>query len=272
VHNLTVKAADAAGNVSGASAALAITLDTTAPAAPQIALTHDTGVSATDHITRDPTLSITPAESAGTLLYKADGAPGFSTTATTFSIDGSADGAHTVQIEQQDAAGNIGAATSFSFILDTKEPHLNGITASPASGDLSAGSIETFVLAFNEVVRVTGGTPTLTLNNGGTARYDAAATAALHDATKLAFDYSVFSSDSMTSSLAVTGLVAHDATLDDLAGNHANTTGVAAEFSGLSVNAIPNSVFHSFGYTIAEHVVGQEAANAAIYASSFHLI
>jgi hypothetical protein len=91
-------------------------------------------------------------------------------------------------------------------------------------------------LAFNEAVNVTGGKPTLTLNDGATAVYDAAATAALHNPTKLAFDYLVSANDPRTPALAVTGFVANGATVADHAGNQANLSHVAAAFSALMVN------------------------------------
>ena len=43
--------------------------------------------------------------------------------------------------------------------------------ASPASGDLNAGKTVTLTLNLSEAVTVAGGTPTLTLNDGGTATY-----------------------------------------------------------------------------------------------------
>ena len=61
---------DAAGN--GASAGFTggdiYTIDHTAPGAPTVVLAHDTGTSNTDGITSDPTITVTPAESGGTLL------------------------------------------------------------------------------------------------------------------------------------------------------------------------------------------------------------
>jgi len=60
------------------------------------------------------------------------------------------------------------------------------MTTLPGSG--TAGSTAEFVFNFNKAVDVSGGTPTLLLSNGDSAVYDPAATAALHDATKLVFD------------------------------------------------------------------------------------
>lgn len=123
--------------------------------------------------------------------------------------------------------------------IDTAPPELTGITASPAGGIEIAGSTVMFAVGFNEAVTVTGGTPTLTLNDGARAVYDAAATAALHDATKLAFDYLVSGSDTPTPALAITGFNPQGATVADLAGNPADLGSVAATFSGLSVNDAP---------------------------------
>ena len=43
--------------------------------------------------------------------------------------------------------------------------------SSPTSGDLDAGKTVTLTLKFSEAVTVAGGTPTLTLNDGGVATY-----------------------------------------------------------------------------------------------------
>ncbi len=119
---VTADVSDAAGNPA-TEATRAITVDTHAPAAPTFALTSDTGVSATDHITNNSAITYTPAEAGGTLLYAADGA-GFSVIAPTFT----ADGAHTVLVAQQDAAGNIGAAGSLTFTFDTTAPAAPTVT------------------------------------------------------------------------------------------------------------------------------------------------
>jgi hypothetical protein len=174
-------------------------------------------------------------------------------------------------VEQQDAAGNIGAAASLSFTFDSIAPHLNGITADSQCANNTPGSTVHFTLAFDEAIDVTGGTPTLTLNNGATADFNVAATAALHDATKLAFDYLVSSSDAATPSLAVTGFVSHGAAVDDLAGNHANVGNVAAAFAALSVNEPAGTIIPAFtfnGYTrpalqldTTGHIMLDEAAS-----------
>jgi hypothetical protein len=138
-----------------------------------------------------------------------------------------------------DAAGHalVGSVgTDTHLTIDTTAPQLTGITASPGSGNLLAGSNVEVTLQFNEAVSViTGGVPRLSLNDGGTAVYDSVATALLGDASKLVFDHLVSPNES-TSSLAVTGFVSNGATVDDLAGNHADLSNVAAVFSALSIN------------------------------------
>jgi Ca2+-binding RTX toxin-like protein len=263
-HTISARATDAAGNRGALSSGLLITIDTTPPAGPGIALAHDTSVSSIDHVTSNPQINYS-GDNGATLLYNADTAASFSSTVPAFTTEG----LHTVLVEQRDIAGNVGAAASLSFTLDTIAPHLTGITASP-------GSTGHFTLAFDEAVNVTGGTPTLTLNDGATAVFNVAATAALHDATKLAFDYPV-SSGYAPPSLAITSFVSPGATVDDLAGNHAYLGNVAAAFAALSVNEPVGTIIPAFtinGFTgpalqldTTAHIILDEAASnwAAAY-------
>ena len=142
----------------------------------------------------------------------------------------------------RDAAGNDADLTNAvanpagTLRIDTLAPHVNAVSASPASGNETAGSTVTFTVTLNEAVNVAGGTPTLSLNDGGIAQYDAAATAALHDQTKLVFDYLVSAGDTPVASLAITGIDRHGASIADLATNAADFGNIATTFSGLGVN------------------------------------
>jgi len=102
--------------------------------------------------------------------------------------------------------------------IDTTPPQLTGISMSPDG---------TLTLSFNEAVTVANGTPTLALNDGGSAVYDPVATAALHDPTRLAFDYppagSLLSGPPQLAVTSVTTVNASDA-LTDLASNVADMT------------------------------------------------
>ncbi|MCP1974733.1 Ig-like domain-containing protein [Bradyrhizobium elkanii] len=232
--NLSVAGAsytDIAGNAGGASNAVSFTGDTKAPSAPTLMLHRDTGVSSADHITSNPLIDYTKFDAADTLRYKADGASGFSTVAPVFTTDG----VHSVTVQEVDAAGNVGASSSLTFTLDTTTPHLTGITATPSGGVATPGSLVQLTVGFNEAVYVNGGTPSLTLNDGGTAIYDAAATALLGDSSKLVFDHIVSSTD-RAGSLAVTGFAANGADVVDLAGNAASLSAVSAVFDALHIN------------------------------------
>ena len=101
---------DAAGN-SSTTVALMITLDTTI-ATPTLALTDDTGISNTDHITRDDALTISAAAGDVTRTYSVDGgAPSASYVAPMM------DGSHTVVVTDTDTAVNT-ASASITFMLD----------------------------------------------------------------------------------------------------------------------------------------------------------
>ena len=69
-----------------------------------------------------------------------------------------------------DAANLSGALITFPNIA-IDPPSITGLTDSPASGDLGVGKTVTLTLSLSEAVTVSGGTPTLTLNDGGVATY-----------------------------------------------------------------------------------------------------
>ncbi|WP_205872745.1 Ig-like domain-containing protein [Limnohabitans planktonicus] len=104
-----VRVSDAAGNV-GATADYSFTLDTTAPGAPVLTLTCDSGSSAIDLISSNGALSVT-AEAGATLQYSTDG----TSWASTFAA---AEGNNTVKVRAVDAAGNTGPASNLGFTLD----------------------------------------------------------------------------------------------------------------------------------------------------------
>ena len=121
-----------------------------------------------------------------------------------------------------DKAGNpiglpLSALTQTGPQIDTTPPIFTAIAETPSSGDLNQNKAVTFVLTPSEAVTVSGGTPTLTLNDGGVATYDAA----LSSPTSLAFDYTVLAGQN-TASLAATKVNLGGATILDAAGNAAN--------------------------------------------------
>uniref|UniRef100_UPI001589E12F Ig-like domain-containing protein n=1 Tax=Burkholderia ambifaria TaxID=152480 RepID=UPI001589E12F len=111
VNDVQVRQTDVAGNTSAATS-LSFTLDTLA-AAPGVALTSDSGSSATDHISNVGTLNVTGIETGATVQYSVDNGAHWSTSF------GALEGVNNVQVRQIDVAGNTSSATSFSFTLDT---------------------------------------------------------------------------------------------------------------------------------------------------------
>ena len=128
-HSFTATAVDAAGNVGAASAALSVTIDTAAPAAPAIAsFSTDSGV-AGDGITSDNTLTLTGTAQANSTVRVYDGATLLGTAtadgsgAWTYTTATLADGAHSFTATAADAAGNVGAASAaLSVTVDTAAP------------------------------------------------------------------------------------------------------------------------------------------------------
>ncbi len=109
-HAVVVTDTDTAGNTRSAS--LTFTLDTVI-ATPTVALTHDTGVSNSDGLTNDASLSLSATAADVTRTFTVDGgAPAATYTAPT------TDGSHTVVVTDTDTAGNT-ANASVTFTLDT---------------------------------------------------------------------------------------------------------------------------------------------------------
>ena len=136
-----------------------------------------------------------------------------------------------------DGAGNAanlaGADVTFTGLqIATTAPTVTAATATPATGEEGAGASIAITLAMSEAVNVvtTGGTPTLTLNDGGTATYDAAKSTA----TALVFDYTVAAGQN-TAALAVTGNILNGGSITDGAGNAANLAGADVTFTGLQI-------------------------------------
>src|SRR6266851_2930855 len=148
-----------------------------------------------------------------------------------------------------DAAGNAanlaGALTTLTGLaIDPPYtmPTATQVTASPSSGVEGVGNNITLTIGLNEAVTVSGGTPSLALNDGGTATYDATATAALHDPMKLLFDYTIGASDLNTPALGITGVDLNGAAIQDAAGNNANLADAATTLSGLQIDTTTPTV------------------------------
>src|SRR5439155_650791 len=120
---------------------------------------------------------------------------------TSFNLNGA-----TLQVAASNRASLSGAATNPAGTLqiDTTAPTVTSVVSSgpgidgSGNGDLNAGHVVTLTVNLSEAVTVAGGTPTLSLNNGGTASYTGGSGTAA-----LSFSYTVGAGQD-TGDLAVT--------------------------------------------------------------------
>ncbi|MCJ2013601.1 Ig-like domain-containing protein [Methylobacterium sp. J-076] len=151
---LTATARDAAGNLSGASAGISLTIDTVAPTAPTLA--------AFAAPTNDATPTITGTAEAGTTVTISNGNTVLGTTVATagnvFSFTPAtvlADGGYVLTATARDAAGNLSeVSTGVSLTIDTVAPATPVLAAFAASthettptftGTAEAGAIVTLL-------------------------------------------------------------------------------------------------------------------------------
>ncbi|MDT9547505.1 MAG: Ig-like domain-containing protein, partial [Chlorobium phaeovibrioides] len=164
---------DAAGNTSAASSALAVTVDTTADAAPaglDLAAGDDTGSSDSDNLTKATTgLSVSGTGVNGSVatlfddkdndgVVDAGESLGTSTVASgVWSVDASlAAGAHSLKAVQTDAAGNTSAASSaLAVTVDTTAPTFTSLTTVTAVDENSGSVKEIYIAATNDNQSVT---------------------------------------------------------------------------------------------------------------------
>ena len=136
-----------------------------------------------------------------------------------------------------DGAGNIadltGAVINPAGVLqiETTPPTVLSVVASglgitSGTGDLNTGKVVTLTLNLSAAVTVAGGTPTLTLSDGGIATYTGGS-----GTGALTFSYTVAAGQN-TSELGVTAVNANAATITDGAGNAANLSGAVTNPAG----------------------------------------
>lgn len=129
---------------------------------------------------------------------------------------------------------NLDHAVAIALSESTTPPVVSSVAADPSDGDLNSGHLIILILTLSKPVSVSSGTPTLSLNDGGLASYDAAATAALGDATKLVFGHTV-SPGQNAADLAITGIDLNSATVQDFTNNDADLLGAITNPSGILI-------------------------------------
>ena len=135
------------------------------------------------------------------------------------------DNHYTFTATATDRAGNT-ATSTYSTTVDTTPPGVTNITSASADQNYHTGDGIDITLAFDETLHVTG-TPTLSLNSGGTATYTGG------DGTNtLTFHYTVAAGET-TTDLNVAGLVlGSGVSIQDSAGNDVSLTLPASHTTG----------------------------------------
>ena len=109
--SILVRQSDIAGNTSAIGQLGAITIiDSTAAAAPSLALASDTGISATDGITNDSTINVTGLEADASWQYSTNGGGNWTNgIGSSFEIASGTYAAGSILVRQSDIAGNTSA-------------------------------------------------------------------------------------------------------------------------------------------------------------------
>ena len=258
-YAFTATATDVAGNVSTASAATTVALPGIAAITGTLSdqpTILDAPIAPFAHVTiTDPapgateTLTIALGGAGGTLSgaglsggsgsYTLSG----SAAAVTSELDalvftptaGAPETSATTIFELSDQSGNLPVPVlGMASVTNFDSGIVVSVTPSIATGTIGAGTAMTITLAVSTPVTVSGGTPSLSLNDGRTARYDPNASSA----TALVFDYTVGSGEN-TPALAVTGVNLNGATIVDGTGANAALFSAAQTFSGLQIDTTP---------------------------------
>jgi hypothetical protein len=217
-HSLTAQATDRAGNLGIASAAVGITVDTTAPAAAtlDLATASDSGSNSTDNITSDTTPTLTGTAEAGATVTIRDGTTVLGTViadatgAWSFTSSTLSEGSHSLTAVATDAAGNSTMASSALAVT---------IDASSATPTLAvAAASDTGRSATDGITSDTA--PTLT----GTA--EAGATVTIKDGSTVLGTVTADSSGNWSFTTATLSAGSHSftATASDGAGNTSATS------------------------------------------------
>ena len=143
----------------------------------------------------------------------------------------------------KDGSGNA-ASLSLTGItqsgpqIDTSTPVVSAISETPSSGSLNAGKTVAYTITMSEAVTVntTGGSPTLALNDGGTATYVGGS-----GTNALTFSYTVQAGQN-TPDLMASAFNLNGATMADGAGNAANVSLTGVSQGSPAVDTTPPTV------------------------------
>lgn len=271
VHNsITAKATDAAGNVSSASGALSVTIDTAMPTAVFSAATDNvgsvTGALVSGATTDDTSLTLSGTNQSGSTVEVFNGASSLgqaTITGTTWSYEATVANGTTYQfnVKETDVAGNTSSATSnFTVIGDTSAP------SAPSVPDMTAATDS-------------GSSPTDNITNDNTPTFigtaEPNATVKMYDgATEVGSGTATLGSYSITVSTLTEGVHSSiTAKATDAAGNVSSASSALSVTIDTAMPAIPviSSIAGDNSINNAEkaaiHVVGTAEADSMVNVS-----
>ncbi|NVK83738.1 MAG: hypothetical protein HWE21_05420, partial [Cytophagia bacterium] len=280
---LANKATDAAGNGNTAASQLTVVNDETAPSAPIVAsISTDAGSSNTDGVTNDQTLEISGTSEANASIEVFIGGNSIGNTTAdgagdwTFDHTGSTltEATHSITAKATDAAGNESAeSTALDVTVDTSAPSVSSGTIVGKTYGLDEDVDVTYVFDEAVVVDETNGTPSVTIAMGGQNRV-----ATYHSGSgtnTLVFRYTTVAGDLDGNGVSVLSISLNGGTIQDVAGNNANTSvsvagaaDVRVDTSApyMSITSSSNAVSGAFTatFTFNEDVSGFDVSDISV--------
>jgi dihydrodipicolinate reductase len=246
VYDVEVQVSDGHGGIDTQSIAVTVTDQNETPIITSNGGGDSGSISVAENTTAVTIVTATDPDTGQTLSYSISGAD-----AALFTIDpatgvlafaaapnfeaptdAGGNNVYDVTVEASDGHGGISAPQALAVTVtdvDETAPTVSTVSYGSNDGTLRAGETVMLLVAFSEAVTLAGGTPTLALNDGGTANYASGSGTNL-----LTFSYTVLAGQN-TSDLAVIAFNLNGATITDPAGNNAITAGAIQNPAGILV-------------------------------------
>ncbi len=160
-YGFSVRAVDAAGNISNPSAVLYVTIDTEAPPVPpalDLQATSDTGVTDTDDVTNDatPTFDVTAAPYFRVYRDYYQISSDYQS-GNTYTAETQVDGTHDYRVRAVDAAGNVSAGSDTLVVtIDTAGPIQLQRVAKLLADDGAAADLLGYSVAISGTTAIVG--------------------------------------------------------------------------------------------------------------------
>jgi hypothetical protein len=168
---------------------------------------------------------------------------------------------YTWAVQYQDSGGLASLWSSAWTFTTTGSPTISSVSSTTTNGSYGAGTVIPILIAFNKNVTVNtaGGTPSLSLNDGGTAMY-----ASGSGTSTLTFNYTVTTGQNSghLDYASASALVLNGGSIQDVTGNNARLT-LASPGTAGSLGASRNLVINTQS-SPAQLVFGQQPSNVLV--------